>query len=102
MQEFLVGLIVVYAVWSLLVRYTPKAMRRRVRNLAARALDGMGMQGLAGRIGSKDDTDCSSGCGSCGGCGPAPRTDTNANKSEQSSITPDALRRTARTAAGQK
>lgn len=97
MQEFIVGLIVAYAAWSLLVRYTPKAMRRRIRAQAVHALNRIGMKKLADRIANRDDSDCSSGCASCGGCGPAPRAGGMTPK--QSSITPNDLRRTAHAAA---
>lgn len=101
MQELGVGLIVAFATWSILVRYTPNAIRHRVRQLAARALRRLGLGGLADRIGRRQKAaDCSSGCGSCGGCGPAPRTNTNSNTNtaEQSSITTEALHRSARSA----
>ncbi|GAB3538348.1 hypothetical protein GCM10027343_03840 [Noviherbaspirillum agri] len=97
MQEFVVGLIVAFAAWSILVRYTPKAARRAVRRISAQMFESMGMRKLAARLRKKqEEADCASGCGSCGGCGPAVRK--GANPPGQSSIKPDVLRRMTRTA----
>lgn len=95
MQELVVGLIVAFAAWSILVRYTPKVVKSSVRRVTARALQAMGLRKAAEYIGRlQEKADCSSGCGSCGGCGPAPRS--GGSTSKQSSTTPEALRRTAR------
>jgi len=95
MQELVVGLIVAFAAWSILVRYTPQPVKTGVRRMTARVLQAVGLRKAAGYVDRlQEKADCSSGCGSCGGCGPAPRAGGNSPK--QSSTTPDALRRTAR------
>lgn len=95
MQELVVGLIVAFAAWSILVRYTPKPVKSSVRRVTARALQAVGLRKASDYVGRlQEKADCSSGCGNCGGCGPAPRSGGNVPK--QSSTAPEALRRTAR------
>lgn len=95
MQELVVGLIVAFAAWSILVRYMPRAVKTSVRRLTARALHAMGLRKAANYVGRlQEKADCSSGCGSCGGCGPAPRS--SRDDAKHSTTTPEALRRTAR------
>lgn len=95
MQELIVGLIVIYAAWSVARRYAPVAVRRKARALAVRVLNAIGLKQAAARIGkNRPDSGCATGCGSCGGCGPSSGSDET--QAANSSITPDALRRTAR------
>lgn len=92
MQEFIVAMVVAYAAWSVAARYAPKAFKRAVRKLAARAMRDIGLYKAADYVGREaQGADCASGCGSCGGCGPAAGP-----APKQSAITPEALRRTAR------
>lgn len=92
MQETLVGLIVACAAWAAVARYAPKALRERMRVLPVRLLQAVGLTRVAARLAQRHSraSGCSDGCGSCGGCDsvskPGPRT----------SVSPDALRRTAR------
>ncbi|HJV75514.1 MAG TPA: DUF6587 family protein [Noviherbaspirillum sp.] len=93
MQEFLVGLIVACAAWAVVARYAPKALTRGAGKLLASALKGMGLVRAADYLGNNlQGTSCADGCGSCGGCGPVKTP----AKGAISTITPDALKRTAR------
>lgn len=93
MQEFLVGLIVTCAAWTVVARYAPKTLTRGLRKLFANALKGAGLVRAADYLGkNQQGTSCADGCGSCGGCGPAHMP----AKGAMSTVTPDVLKRTAR------
>ena len=93
MQEFLVGLIVVSAAWAVVVRYAPKALTRGARKLLANALRAVGLVRVADYLGKNPQgSSCADACGSCGGCDPIKTT----AKGAVSTITPDAIKRTAR------
>lgn len=92
MQEAIVGLIVACAAWAVVTRYAPKPLREHMRMLPVRLLQAAGLTRLAARLARRSSgaSGCGDGCGSCGGC------DTAAGSRSPSSISPDALRRTAR------
>lgn len=93
MQEFLVGLIVACAAWTIVARYAPKTLTRGARKLLASTLKGVGLVRVADYLGKHSQgTSCADACGSCGGCGPVKTPAQGAI----STITPDALKRTAR------
>lgn len=71
MQEWIAGLIVVYAFRVVAKRYMPKAARRVLRAWMMRAAKRLGWNGIATRLAVSEQAtaSCSAGCGSCGGCG---------------------------------
>ncbi|HEX7650316.1 MAG TPA: DUF6587 family protein [Noviherbaspirillum sp.] len=76
MQEAVVGLIVIFACWTVAKRYLPKAMRQAIRSWSVRSAERAGWHRLAAWLSKeKQGGSCADGCGSCGGCGsdtPAP------------------------------
>jgi hypothetical protein len=95
MQEWIVGLIVVFAAWTVAKRYAPKAVRRAMRAGAGAVARRAGLNRWADRLQSAPaaSASCDDGCGSCGGCASetpsAPKND-----SLRGAISVDQLRRT--------
>lgn len=93
MQEAIVSLIVVLAVWVVGRRYLPAVLRRRAAAIVARLLRRLGLTSAARWL-EQDlpaDSSCAGGCGSCGNCAPVARS-----TPAQFSITPEALKQTIR------
>lgn len=93
MQEAIVAIIVAFAVWSVLKRYAPKALRQACHTWTARMARRLGWRTLEQRIEAKAQADasCADGCGACKSCGPvtvAPEA--------RSAITPENLKLTIR------
>ena len=88
MQEWIVGVIVLCATCNILWRYAPAVARRKARALAARALRQCGLTRLANRLTQEPAAGACGGCSSCSSDQPQGQTN--------SSISVDALRRTAR------
>jgi len=95
MQEAIVAIIVAVAVWSVLRRYAPKALRQTCRAWAARMARRVGWQTLEQRIEAKAQANasCADGCGACKNCGPVAGTSAPETRS---TITPDSLKMTIR------
>ena len=96
MQQSIVAIIVAYAVWAVLKRYAPKALRQAMRAWAERAATRFGWTGMAAKLAVRGQAAaaCESGCGACGGCAAAD-TDAPGADAKQFTITPEALKRTA-------
>lgn len=71
MQEWFVAIIVASAVWFVLKRYMPKAIKHTARMQIASIAQSLGWSTLAARFepAAQTASTCSDGCGSCGGCG---------------------------------
>ena len=91
MQDAIVAIIVVAAVWVLVVRYTPLSLRRACRTALARSAGRRGWIALESKLAPSlaDDAACDSACSKCGGCGPVPRA-----SEPRGSSTPEALKNT--------
>ena len=71
MQEWFVAIIVASAVWFVLKRYMPKAIKHAARMQIASIAKVRGWNTVAARFEPVAQTasTCADGCGSCGGCG---------------------------------
>jgi hypothetical protein len=93
MQHIIVALIVTGAVWAVIWRYAPAAVRKSLLGLLSRAFKALGWESAATRAGkSAAAGGCTDGCGSCGGCDSKEASPSK----KQVAMTPEALRRTAR------
>jgi hypothetical protein len=73
MQDWITGLIVVSAFWTVAMRYAPKAVKRAIRSRLARTAQRVGWRGLALKLQAEAANaakGCSDGCSSCGACSP--------------------------------
>lgn len=98
MQEMIVALIVAYAAWVVVKRYAPKALRMRVRVVAASAARQAGLASWAAKLETAPyASSCSDSCGTCGGCASdvSSKSDLVAT-TVQHGITVEQLRRTIR------
>jgi predicted ABC-type sugar transport system permease subunit len=95
MQEWIVGLIVVVAAWTVAKRYAPGAVRSAIRAGAAAVARRAGLSGWADRLQSTPaaSSSCGDGCGSCGGCS-SETSSAAKNGSLHNTISVDQLRRT--------
>jgi hypothetical protein len=87
MQELCVVLMVLYAMWSMLRRYAPKAFLYALGQWCAIMVKAMGMARLAALVEQKSLSllvpaagGCQSGCSSCKGCGSTPQRSLPAGK----------------------
>lgn len=94
MQEAIVGVIVVCAVWAVARRYAPKAVKRSLRTRMAAAFRQRGWHRAAQRLEqeAKPASGCGDGCSSCGSCESGP----GISSQVEFAITPETLRRSAR------
>ncbi len=94
MQEVIVGIIVAFAAFAVARRYAPAPVRQALNGWTARSARRIGLGRLAEKIEAKagGSAGCGDGCGTCGGCGTA----NSASSARQFSISPEALKRTAR------
>ncbi|NMM09884.1 MAG: hypothetical protein HHJ16_06390 [Polaromonas sp.] len=73
MQEFIVGIIVVFAFWLVAKRYTPPAIQRFLRKGFAGIAKQFGWPMIAQRFETEKPAppSCSDGCSACRQCGPS-------------------------------
>jgi hypothetical protein len=91
MQQLIVAVIVIAAIWVAASRLLPRALRAAIRRGAQALAAALGFTGLASRLAASSPA--SAGCGGCSGsgnCGPVKPSP------QSSSISPEELRRTAR------
>jgi hypothetical protein len=75
-QELIVGALVAYAFYSVTKRYLPKAARRALRALLARAAAMLGLAAWVRRLTTEpaaSSPSCADSCSNCGGCGLSGR-----------------------------
>ncbi|MGI4848005.1 MAG: DUF6587 family protein [Janthinobacterium lividum] len=96
MQQTIVGLIVFLALWRVVARYAPLAVRNAMHRFLLGLLRRIGLQRLAARLASRKQAKG----GACGGCNACASADGGsappAEPIAEFSITPEALKRTAR------
>ena len=93
MQGIIVAVIVAYAAFVVLRRYTPKPIRQFVRAWSVKIATRMGWQSMAAKLSEQAEAgaSCGNGCGSCGNCGPSTHA---SEKQSTSTISVEALKRT--------
>jgi len=94
MQNLIVALIVAYASWSVLWRYLPKSLKRRMATAVAAWCRERGWHGLALRMQPAQQAPAS-GCDSCSACAGAEEKDKKGNQTVQT-ISVDSLKRSLR------
>ncbi|HCN87700.1 MAG TPA: hypothetical protein DIT28_00740 [Oxalobacteraceae bacterium] len=94
MQQAIVYLIVAYAAWAVGRRYAPLSWRRRASAWLHARFSALGWMRIADKFLPRANagTSCSDGCSSCSRCPPSDK----AAPGNESTVTPDALRRTIR------
>ena len=97
MQEAVVAVIVVFAAWSVLTRYAPRALRQACRAQAAKLARRGGWNWLEKKLAAPAAAggSCADGCGPCGGCGTTTAKPAS-DEPGSGSISPEVLKRTIR------
>lgn len=94
MQETIVAIIVLAALWKVVARYAPKSVGTAMHRFLLALLRRAGLSALARRMAAKKQA-AAGACGSCSGCASGDGKTDQSPQTKEFSITPEQLKRTA-------